>query len=90
MQGHEKETGIGKGTADGKGKGQASEDGKGKGKGKGKGNGKEKGIVIHTPGGDDISLAVALQVQKDISEADLDKEGKLERIYLEREGSPAV
>jgi len=48
-----------------KGKGKATEDGKGKGKGKGKGNGKGKGIVEHTRGGDDISRAVALQLQKD-------------------------
>jgi hypothetical protein len=64
-QGAEKGTGKGKGTMDGKGKG----------KGKGKGNGKGKGIVKRTPGGDDISRAVALQLQKQMSEADLDKEG---------------
>jgi len=53
-QGGEKRTGKGKG----------KKDGKGKGKGKGKGNGKWKGIVKQTPGGDDISHAVALQLQK--------------------------
>jgi len=37
-----------------------TEDGRGKGKGKGKGNGKGKGIVKQTPGGGDISHAVAL------------------------------
>jgi len=62
MQGCEKQTRKGKGTKDGKGKG------KGKatevGKGKGKGNGKGKGIVKQTPRGDDISCAVALQLQK--------------------------
>jgi len=56
-------------------KGKGTKDGKGKGKGKGKGNSKGKGIVKRTPGGDDISRAVALQLQKQMSEADLDKEG---------------
>jgi len=65
MQGGEKETGKGKGT----------KDGKGKGKGKGKGNGKGKGIVKQTPGGDDICRAIALQLQKEMYEADLDTEG---------------
>jgi len=64
-QGGEKGTGKGKGT----------KDGKGKGKGKGKGNGKGNGIVKQTPGGDDISRAVALQLQKEMYEADLDMEG---------------
>jgi len=73
MQGCEKGTGKGKGTKDGKGKakGKATEEGKGKGKG----NGKGKGIVKQTPGGDDISPAVALQMRKEMYEADLDKEG---------------
>jgi len=65
MEGGEKGTGEGKGT----------KDGKGKGKGKGKGNGKGKGIFKQTPGGDDISHAVPLQLQKEMSEADLDTEG---------------
>jgi len=65
MQGSEKGTGKGKGT----------KHGKGKGKGKGKGNGKGKGIVKQTPAGGDISRAVALQLQKEMSEADLDTEG---------------
>jgi len=65
MQGGEEGTGEGKGT----------KDGKGNGKGKGKGNGKGKRIVKQTPGGDDISRAVALQLQKEMSEADLDTEG---------------
>jgi len=39
------------------------------------GNGKGKGIVNQTPGGDDISRAVALQLQKERHEADLDTEG---------------
>jgi hypothetical protein len=53
-QGGEKGTGKRKGT----------KDGKGKGKGMGKGNGKGKGIVKETPGGDDVSCAGALQLQK--------------------------
>jgi len=44
--------------------------GKGKGKGKGKGNGKWENIVEQTPGGDDISRAIALQLQKEMYEAD--------------------
>jgi len=65
MQGDEKGTGKGKGT----------QDRKGKGKGKGKGHSKGKGIVKQTPGGDDITRAVALQLQKERYEADLDPEG---------------
>jgi len=64
-QGGEKGTGKGKGT----------KDGKGKRKGKGKGNVKGKCIVKQTPGGDDISRAVALQLQKEMHEADSDTEG---------------
>jgi len=74
-QGGEKGTGKGKGTKHGKGQGKATGDGKGNGKVKGKGNGKWNGIVKQTAGGDDISRAVALQLQKDMSEADLDSEG---------------
>ena len=55
------------------GKGKGTKDVKGKGKGKGKGNGNGKGIVKRTPGGDDISRAVALQ--KERYEADSDTEG---------------
>jgi len=54
MQGGEKKTGKEKGTMDGKGKG------------KGKGDGKGKCSVKRTPGGGDICLAVALQLQKEI------------------------
>jgi len=43
--------------------------------GMGKGNGKGKGIVKQTPGGDDISHDVAFQLQKEMSQADLDTEG---------------
>jgi hypothetical protein len=47
----------------------------GKGKGKGKGNGRRKGIVKGTPGGDDISCVVALQLQNQMSPAVVDREG---------------
>ena len=72
-QGGEKGTGKGKGTKDGKGKGKgkAMEEGKGKGKG----NGKGKGIGNQTPGEDDISRAVAVQLQKEMYEADSYTEG---------------
>jgi len=43
--------------------------------GQGKGNGKVKGIVKQTPGGDDISRAIALQLQREMYEADSDTEG---------------
>jgi len=69
-EGEEDKTGGEKGTGEGKG----TKDGQGKGKGKQKGNGKGKGIVKQTPGGDDISRAVALQLQKEMSDADLDTE----------------
>jgi hypothetical protein len=45
------------------------------GNGKGKGNDNGKGIVKRTPGGNDIFSAVELQLQKQMSEAGLDKEG---------------
>ena len=69
--GGENGTGKGKGTKDGKGKvnGKAMEEKKGKG------NGKGKGIVKKTPWGDDLSCAIALQVQKEIYVADSDIEG---------------
>jgi len=72
-QGGEKETGNGKGTKDGKGKwkGKAMEEGKGKGNG----NGKGKGIVKQTLGGDDISRAVVVQLQKEMYKADWDTDG---------------
>jgi hypothetical protein len=65
------------GGENGTGKGKVTKDGKGKGKGKrkGKGKGKGKGIVKQTPGGDDISRAVGLQLQKVRYEADSDTEG---------------
>jgi hypothetical protein len=42
--------------------------------GKGMGNGEWKGIVKQTPGGDDISHAFALQLQKDMYETESDTE----------------
>jgi hypothetical protein len=71
MQGCVKGTRNGKGTKAGMGKGKGKE----AGNGNGNGNGKRKGIVKGTPMGDDISCAVAFQLQKQMSEADLDKEG---------------
>jgi len=59
----------------GKWNGKATEGGKGKRTEKGNGNGKRKGIVKQTPGRDDISRAIALQLQKEMYEADLDTEG---------------
>jgi len=72
-QGGEKGTGKVKGTKDGKGKGKgkATEEGKGKGNG----NSKGKGIVKQTPGGDDISCAIAVELQKEMYEADSDTDG---------------
>ena len=69
----EKLTGKGNGPMNWKGKRKGN--GKGKGNRKVKGNGKGNGIDKQTPGGDDISCAVALQLQKEMSEADLDTEG---------------
>jgi len=74
-EGGEKGTAKGNGIKHGKGKGKATEDRKGKRKGKWKGNGNGKGIVKETPGGGDISRAVALRLQKAMSEADLNTEG---------------
>jgi hypothetical protein len=68
MQGGENGTRKQNSTKDGKGKGKgnAMEEGKGKGKG----NGKANGIGKETPGEDDSSHAVAVQLQKEIDEAD--------------------
>jgi len=63
------------GGKNGTGKGKGANDREGQGKGTGKENSKGKGIVKQTPGGDDISRAVALQLQKEMSEADSDTEG---------------
>jgi len=90
--GKEDTQGGGKGTRKEKGSKDRKEKGKGKVNGKGeamvewkgnrKGNVKGKGIVKQTPGGDDISRAVALQWHKEMYKADLDTEGLLEWVYL--------
>jgi hypothetical protein len=64
-----------KGTNNGKKPGTVTENWKENGKGKGKGNGKGKSIVKHTPGGEDVSRAIALHLQMEMTEADLDTEG---------------
>jgi len=61
-----------------------------KGMGQGTGNGKGNGIVKQTPGGDDISRAVVLQLQKARYEADSDMEGQLKLQYLEPKASPTI
>jgi len=77
--GNDNDNGEGKEDTQGGEKGtkkrKGTKNGKGKGKGKGKGHGKGKGIVKQTPGGYDISCAVALQLQKEWYEADSDTEG---------------
>jgi len=75
MQGGEIGTGNGQRNKDGKGMGRPTEDGMGNGNGKGKGNSKGKVIVKQTPGGDDNSCAVASQLEKEMSEAGLDRAG---------------
>jgi len=91
-QGQENRTGNEKGTKDVKG----NRKGKGKAKwkvmeeGKGKGNGKGNGILKQIPGEDDISRAVAFQLQQEMYEADSDMEGYLEQVYLELEAAPAM
>jgi len=89
-----------KGTKAGKGNGKASEDekwkGKGKqkqmekGKGQGRGYGQGKGSVGQSPGGDNISRAVALQLQTAMYKADSDTVGYVEWFCWEPEVSPAV
>jgi len=76
-EGGEIVTGKENGTHDGKGTGRGKCKGMGKvmEEGKGKGNGTGKGIVEPTAGGDDISLAIALQLQRAMYEADSDMEG---------------
>jgi len=90
MQGGEQPTGKGKGTQDGNQNGKATENGKRKEKGMSTGTGQWKGIDKQTPGGVDISRAVALQLRTEMSEADLDSEGRLRQVYCEPEASPAV
>jgi hypothetical protein len=78
-QGGQKLTRTGNRTNDVQGKGKGKSKGKGKateeGMGKGKGNSKGTGIVKQTPGGDDISCAASLQLQKQIYEEESDTEG---------------
>jgi len=75
-EGGEIVTGKENGTHDGKGIGKRKGNGMGKvmEEGKGKGNGTGKGIVEPTAGGDDISRAIALQLQRAMYEADSDME----------------
>ena len=63
------------GGAKGTGKEKGANNGQGNGKGKGKGNGNGIGIVKSTPGGDDISCAIVLQLQKETYQANSDTEG---------------
>jgi len=58
----------------GTGKGKGIKEGKGKRMVKRKGNGKGKGIVKQSPGGNDISHAVALQLEKERNKAAPDTE----------------
>jgi len=74
-QGGDAGTRKGKGRKNGKITWKATQDRKGKGMGKRKGNGKGKGNVQNTPGGDNMSRAVALQLQNDMREADNNLEG---------------
>jgi len=69
-QGGENGSRKGKSSKDGKSKRKRKATEERKEKGKGKGKGKWKGIVKQTPGGDDISRAVAVQLQQDMYEAD--------------------
>jgi hypothetical protein len=73
-QGAEKGTEKGNRSKDGKGQGRMTVDRNGNGKGKGMGDGIRNGIVKQTPGGDDISCAIALQLQKAMYEADCNSE----------------
>jgi hypothetical protein len=74
-QGGEKGTGKGKGTKDGKGKGKGTGNGKATEEGNGKGNCKGNAIDEQTPGGDDNSRAVELQLQQEMYQADSETEG---------------
>jgi len=84
--------GMMKATVNGKGKwrGKRKPAEEGKWKGKGNGNEKGKGIVEQTTEGDDISCAVALQLQKEMYEAESDMEGSLGQVYLVLEVLPTV
>jgi hypothetical protein len=54
------------------------------------GYGKGKGIVKQSPREDDISRVLAMQLQMEMSEADLDREGYVAQVHLEPEASPMV
>jgi hypothetical protein len=73
-QGAEKGTEKGNRSKDGKGQGRMTVERNGNGKGKGMGDGIRNGIVKQTPGVDDISCAIALQLQKAMYEADCNSE----------------
>jgi len=77
MQGGVKGTGKDNRTKDRKGTGKGKRKGKvtAMDEGKRMGNSKGKGIVKPTPGGDDISCAVALRLEKELCEADFNMEG---------------
>jgi hypothetical protein len=72
-QGGEEETRKEKSTKAGSGKGMGKATEVGKGEGKGDGNGKS--IVELTRGGDDISRAIALPLQKEVYQVDSDMLG---------------
>jgi hypothetical protein len=69
---------------------KATDAGEGKGKGKGKRNVQGKVIVKTTTGGDIISAAVAVLLQKEMNKADLDMKGELEGVYLDLEPLPST
>jgi hypothetical protein len=57
---------------------------------KGMGNGKGKSMGKYTLERDAISLAVGVQVQKEMYEGDLDMDSELEQVYLQPELSPDI
>jgi len=74
-KGKRKQDGMGKGKVKGKWKGKWKGKATEKGKGKGKEYSNGKGIFEQTPGGDDISHAGALQLQKRMCLAESDTKG---------------
>jgi hypothetical protein len=70
MQGSEKRSRKGNGTKAAQVKETATENRKGQWNGKGNRNSNVKGIVEQSARGDDISSAIALQLQKEMAEAD--------------------
>jgi hypothetical protein len=91
--GHDNDNDNGQGQKDtqssekGTGKENGRKDEKRKGMGKGKGNGKGNDILKNTPRGEDISRAVAWQLQNEMYKADLDTKGFHEQVNLEPEAS---